>query len=242
MQTEQTTSALAAFQHRTRQPLPQALAEGAPAPPTWIGSQDEWDVVAADARLCHSLRSAYDFASAIALLGYFPDELATGTLRPGAKIQAMSGLVVRPPAPQISRELAEACQRALQELVHLNVTVDPMIQQALEFAAWYRRGDERDVQRKLRVAERAVNERRAVLEAKRRSEASMPVLIVRRPFRAKGGRIYERGRYKITDERLGELKAWQDEMEAQAAERGWDSPNGYGVNDWPPFSFEQVQV
>ncbi len=52
----------------------------------------------------------------------------------------------------------------------------------MQHAAWYLRGDERDVKRKLQVAQAAVNERRAALEASRQQEAAMPVLIVDRPF------------------------------------------------------------
>jgi hypothetical protein len=140
--------------------------------------------------------------------------------------------------PEITAELAEACQRVIQEAVRLHVNIDPVVQHVLEFAARYRRGVDKDVRRTLGVAATAVAESRAALEVSRQQEAAWPaVLVVYRAFAAKR-RSYSLGRFPVRAGEIADLRSWREKMEAQAAEHEWDAPKGFTVNDWPPFEIE----
>jgi len=74
---------------------PEALREGAPVPATWPYSAESWEVLAAATRQHAKFKSEYDFAYGIAVRGLYPDELATGQLRPGTEINAFTGEAVR---------------------------------------------------------------------------------------------------------------------------------------------------
>jgi hypothetical protein len=169
-------------------------------------------------------------------LGFYPDELATGNLRHGAKIELVTGRVSRPAPPEISDELSQQCADVLTEAHQLNVQLDEIIQLGLEQAAWYRSGDPKDVLRKLNAAERELDQRRAALTVKREREAAMPVIVVTRAFRWTAGKRYELGTFKITKEELASLEDWKATMEAQARLHVSEAPAGFTPETWPPYS------
>ncbi len=39
-----------------------------------------------------------------------------------------------------------------------------------------------------------------------------------------------------------ELREWQETMEAQAEQRGWDAPSGYNPSNWPPFAIGEADA
>ena len=48
------------------------------------------------------------------------------------------------------------------------------------------------------------------------------------------------GREPIDHALADELREWQETMEAQAEQRGWDAPSGFNPGNWPPLSIEEA--
>ena len=69
-----------------------------------------------------------------------------------------------------------------------------------------------------------------------KEEAERPWLVVRFAFRGPGGRSFTVGRQQVEPALADELREWQEAMEAQAKQHGWDAPSGYNPGNWPPFT------
>ena len=184
------------------------------APRSWAGSVEEWG------ELLGQARSGQPEARSLIL----------GLRQRDGSDAAQASL------PHVSADLALACRETLKEAHRLGLRLQGVLALALEHAAWYGTGIERDVRRKLEAAQAAVGARQAELEVKRREADAMPVLTVHFRFRAKGGKHYTPGEYRITPELAAELTDWQDKMEAQAQLYGFDAPSGFTRATWPPFA------
>lgn len=220
--------------------VPDALREGTPVPKSWPYSRQAWEEFAEKAREHLRLKAAYDFAFAIALKGFYPDELATGQLRAGAQINAATGEVVRPPEPTISVDTEARARRALKMLADRGLSIDPILQHKLELAAYGRyTSDPKGAKAAIKVAESAINAFDAERRAAQAEADARPILTVVRPFKAKG-KSYAVGRYAISREEVDELRDWREKMEAEMQQREWDAPAGYCPENWPPFVLEDA--
>jgi len=223
--------------------VPEALRDGAPVPKTWPYGQEAWQSLAAKAREHLTLKPWFDFAHAIAVLGFYPEELATGQLRPGAQIKAMTGAVVRPPKPTIPRATEDRARDALRALAERNVKIDPLLHYNLELAAYGRYlSHPRGADAAIAAAESAVQQDEAQRRAAAKQAAERPWLVVHFAFRGPGGRSFDGGRERVDPGLAEELCQWQERMEAQAKQHGWDAPSGYSPSNWPPFSIEEVDA
>ena len=219
--------------------VPQALREGAPAPASWTGTAEQWEEVRAQAARAYEQKPAYDFAYDIAVRGYRPSELATGRLDPGARINAMSGAIIRPPQSTIPPATQDRTRDALRALAARNLKIDAVLQQNLELAAYGRyTSHPRGAEAAISAADSAVQRYESTRQAAAKEEAARPMLTVHRPFRAIGGKHYAPGTYRVDPAVVAELQEWRERMEAQAEQRGWDAPSGFNPGHWPPFTSE----
>lgn len=227
-----TTEVFDAYARRTRGTIPAALAEDAPVPETWPYGELAWHDASATARRHLKAQADYDFVYEIAVNGYAPAELATGELAPGAHITA-SGHVHRPPLTELPAGTIQDAGQLLAEVRRRGVRLDPILQARLEQAA---RGDGtvKGVTPVLTAVTSAIRSHVAHQDSLERERQDKPVLHVARPFRAKG-RHFEVGGYTVEPEVAAELKDWKEKKESMATARGWDAPNGYQPDDWPPF-------
>lgn len=215
--------------------MPQAIREGAAPPPTWTRSAEEWAARAAEARDVWHRIPKLDFALDVGERGYYPDELETGRMRPGAEINALTGRVQRSPLSTISAAEGEEARQALHALARAHMQIDTVLQLNLESAAYGRwQGQPKAVAAAIKVASSALASREAELRRAAEAEAAMPILRVRVPFQAKG-RSYSPGEYHISQQEAAALRDWRQKKEAQAKLRDWDSPDGFSPTSWPPF-------
>ena len=223
--------------------VPAALRDGAPTPKTWPHGEEAWQAFAAKAREHLGLKPMLDFAYGVAVLGHYPDELATGQLRPGARINMATGKVVRPPEPTIPRVTEGRARDALKALAARNLKIDVVLQQNLELAAYGRyTSHPRGADAAISAAESAVRQHEAQRQAAAKEEAARPWLVVRFAFKGRGGRSYAVGRQRVDTARADELLEWRETMEAQAKQHGWDAPSGYNPGNWPPFTIEEADA
>ncbi len=223
--------------------VPAALREGAPTPKTWPHGEEAWQALAAKAREHLGLKPMFDFAYGVAVLGHYPDELATGQLRPGARTNAATGKVVRPLEPTIPRATEERARDALKALAARNLMIDAVLQQNLELAAYggytsHPRGAEAAIS----AAESAVERYESTRRAAAKEEAARAILTVHRPFRAIGGKHYAPGTYRVDPAAAAELQEWRERMEAQAEQHNWDAPSGFNPGNWPPLTIEEADA
>ncbi len=222
---------------RTGAEVPEALRARAPTPKTWPHGEEAWQACAAKAREHLGLKPMYDFAYGVAVLGYYPDELASGQLRPGARTNATTGAVVRPPEPTIPPATEDRARDALKALARRNLKLDPALQQNLELAAYGRYTSQpRGAEAAISAAESAVWQHEAQRQAAAKEEAERPWLVVHFDFRGPGGRSFTVGRQQVDPALAEELREWQETMEAQAKLHGWDAPVGFHPGNWPPFT------
>lgn len=223
--------------------VPEALRQGWPVPKTWPHGEEAWQALAAKAREHLGLRPAFDFAYGVAVHGHFPDELASGQLRPGARTNAATGAVVRPPKPTIPPATEDRARDAVRALARRNLKLDPALQQNLELAAYGRYTSQpRGAEAAISAAESAVWQHEAQRQAAAKEEAERPWLVVHFAFRGPGGRSFAVGRQQVEPALAGELREWRETMEAQAEQRGWDAPSGHNPGNWPPFSIEEADA
>ncbi len=70
---------------------PPELREGAPLPEAWAGTAEEWEALRQQYEDVARERLAAEFAEGVALRGFTPEELASGTLQPGAEVNVVTG-------------------------------------------------------------------------------------------------------------------------------------------------------
>lgn len=216
--------------------MPQAIREGAAPPPTWTRSVEAWEALAAEARDVWRRMPMLDFAMDVGERGYYPDELETGRMRPGAEINALTGRVQRPLPSTISGAEQEEARQALHALARAHLQIDPVLQLNLESAAYGRwQGQPKAVAVAIGAAHSALASREAELRRAAEAEAAKPILRVRVPFRAKG-KGYGPGERRISPEEAAELRDWAAKKEAQARLRDWEAPSGFSPSSWPPFA------
>lgn len=234
----QAQAAFDAFRSRHAVDVPEELREGAPVPQTWPYSRESWEVFAEEAREHLRLKPLHDFAYRIAVLGFFPDELATGQLRHGAEIKVATGRVFRH-RPAHDEPTMRRARQLVHEMAQAQVQLDPILQLDLENISVGRPvGHAKRVKVVIEAAESALHQHHAQREATAREEAARPLLTVHRPFRAIGGKNYAAGTYRVDPSVAAELQDWRERMETQARERGWDTPGGLDGTNWPPFSLK----
>ena len=223
--------------------VPEALAARAPTPKTWPHGEEAWQALAARAREHLGLKPVFHFAYGVAVHGHYPDELASGQLRPGARTNATTGAVVRPPEPTIPPATEDRSRDALRGLAVRNLKIDPVLQQSLELAAYGRyTSNPRGAEAAISAAESAVRQHESRRQAVAKEEAERPWLVVHFAFRGPGGRSFTVGRERV-DPALGdELREWQETMEAQADQHGWDAPSGFNAGNWPPFTIGDADL
>lgn len=228
---------LQAFRSRRRVQVPEEVREGAPVPETWPYGRESWAALAEAARQHLKIKAEHDFAFAIAVRGFYPDELASGRLAPGAQVNTVTGKVIRPMKPSITPATEDRARRALKRLAERNLKLDPVLQQTLERAAWgCYLGHPKSADAAIAAAEGATNRIDAERQAAASEQAARPVLTVHRPFRAIGGKSYAPGTFRIDQAEADQLRLWQERMEAQAKGRDWDAPAGFQPETWPPFA------
>lgn len=223
--------------------VPEALRARAPTPKTWPHGQEAWHALTAKAREHLGLKPTFNFAYGVAVQGHYPDELASGQLRPGARTNAATGAVVRPPEPTIPRATEDRARDALKALARRNLKLDPALRQNLELAAYGRYTSQpRGAEAAISAAESSVWQHEAQRQAAAQEEAERPWLVVRFAFRGPGGRSFAVGRQQVEPALADELREWRETMEAQAEQRGWDAPSGYNPGNWPPFTIEEADA
>ena len=227
------------YMTRNHADVPEALREGAPTPKTWPYGQEAWQALAARAREHLDLKPMFDFAYGVAVLGHYPDELATGQLRPGAQTNVATGAVVRPPEPTIPSATQDRARDALKALAARNLRTDPVLQHNLELAAYGRyQGHPRGAGAAIEAAESTVGQYESARQAAAKEEAERPWLVVHFAFRGPGSRPLAVGRQRVDPALADELRDWRETMEDRAKERGWDAPSGFNTGNWPPFTIE----
>lgn len=227
-----------AFCSRRAVLVPEELREGASAPETWPHSAESWEVFAEAAREHLRFKPLHDFAYRIGLLGYFPDELATGQLRPGAEINAVTGRVVRHWAAYDEPTIRRA-RELVRELAQSQAEMDGILRGDLEAIGQGRQvGSEKRLRIVLEAAATALRQRQAERKAATQEEAAKLRLTVLRRFRGIGSRQYAAGEYRIDQAEADELRLWKERMEAQAKQHDWDAPSGFSPDSWPPFTLE----
>lgn len=233
-----TSEWMAGFERRRRRVMPEGIRQGVPPPSTWTASQEDWDELAESAREAFRQQPYLEFAVLVADKGYYPDELASGQLRPGAEIQVVTGNVVRRRVVQDEATMSRARQLR-QEMARAGVKLDPILDLDLEnITVGAPVGDAKRVRIVMDAAERALRQRKVEQQAAVRERASRPLLTVHRPFRAIAGKQYAPGTYPIDPDVADELGLWRERMESQAKERDLDAPVGFDEASWPPFSIE----
>jgi hypothetical protein len=101
---------MAAFEEFVaKQPRPpDYLRAEAPTPNTWDGTDDEWQELKRIAREGVRVLAANSFVELIANRGYYPDEVVTQQLRPGATVGLIDGTVRRPPVTSVPDQVSTA--------------------------------------------------------------------------------------------------------------------------------------
>ena len=169
----------------------------------------------------------------------YPDELATGQLRPGARINAATGKVVRPPEPTVPQATEERARDALRALTERNLKIDAVLHHNLELAAYGRYlGHPGGANAAIGAAESFVRQHDAQRQAAQAEGERGPWLIVHASFRAMG-RQFSAGRERVDPELADELKRWAMRVEAHARGRTLAS---LGHPTWPVFSVENAYL
>ena len=221
------------------QQVPRELREGAPSPPEWPYSQDNWELFAEAAREHLRLKPWFNFAHAVALLRYHVDELGSGRLHPGARVNAATGAVVRPPQPTISPAAEDRARRALRALDASNVQIDTILRYNLEQAAYGRyTSHPRGAEAAIEAAESSVRHHDAQRESAAKEKAEHPWFVIHFEFRGPGGRTFSVGRQRVDPGLVDELRDWKERVLAQAAQHDWEYPSGFDAGNWPPFTIE----
>ena len=222
--------------------VPAQLQEGSSAPPSWTGTPEEWEAVRRRAVAALREKPAYDFGYAVAVEGYYPDELATGQLRQGAEVLRSSGKVVRR-HPAHDEPTMRRARELVHEMAQAQVQLEVTLMLDLERVASGRPvGHARRVKVVIEAAESALSQHYAQKQSAAREEAARPVLTVHRRFRGIGGKNYAPGTYPVDPSVAAELRDWRERMEAQAKQHNWDAPSGFSPDSWPPFSIRSANI
>ena len=159
--------------------VPEALSQGGPVPKTWPHGEEAWQALAAKAREHLGLKPMFDFAYGVAVQGHYTDELASGQLRPGARTNAATGAVVRPPEPTIPPATEDRARDALRALAARRLKIDLALHQNLELAAYGRYTSQpRGAEAAISAAESAVQQHEAQRQAAAKENAERPWLVV----------------------------------------------------------------
>jgi hypothetical protein len=221
--------------------IPSWLKSGPPS--SWTGTVDEWDVLASSAREYVRQKLSHDICEAIALKGFFPDEIVNGTLQRGAQVNN-SGMVVRP-EPSGMRDLtSRAVDLYSQVRTNPNIHLAGSLMASLESLSLGRyHGQRKSAEAVLAEAQNAVDGFHHQRMAQAQAEASNTAVDVFVSFRGEGGRFWPVGKHRLSRPDLQRLLAWTDRTESYWKVRGHDKPDGYA--QWPPFaviSAEEVSV
>jgi hypothetical protein len=218
--------------------VPQALREDAPIPQTWPYDPEAWRELAQEARVHLASQRAYEFARGIALLGFYPDEVASDRPHPGCEVNVATGEAIRH-RPEHDEDTIARAREALRGLrvvgIHLDGIMEATLQRA---AAGAHAGSPKTLAKIISAAESAIQNEYARRKAAAREEAARPVLTVR--FRFKTHKQYEPGIYRIPVQEAEELERWRERMESDRDIHEWGAPQGFNETNWPPFTLEGV--
>lgn len=218
--------------------IPEPLREGTPVPPSWPYDEASWYSLARLARRDFHGRAAYEFAFSIAVQGLSPAELATGELARGSEMTA-GGEVHRMPEGELPADMIRDAGQLLSTVRQRGVALDRIILQRLELAS-KGGGTAKNVPPVLATVRSAIQQREAAEEALSREKQDKPVIHVHHAFSAMS-KTFKAGSYTVEPEVAAELKDWQEKKESMAKARGWDAPEGWQANNWPPFGIVEAQ-
>lgn len=219
-----------------RRYTPTYLLEGGPPPATWTDRPETWDEVARVARAYHRAQLTADFTEAVNN-GWTFREIEGGALDRDAHVDA-DGRVTRPIPPTITSELSERAQEVLRDCHALHVALEGPIVSTVEsvaYGSW--RGAPRTAEAAVHTAEVSVRGRRAEIAREAEKQAEDRVIIdVSHPFRGPAGKQYARGEQIVSVAEAEALSGWREVLEIERDRRGWDAPEGFTPDIWPPFT------
>jgi hypothetical protein len=223
------------FEAYVERTMPGFLRAGVP-PETWTGTADDWEELTGLARSQHRQRAAMSFVVDVSEHAFYPDELASGQLRPGAEIYAATGKVKRPVPSPVPAHLMNEAQAVLMGARGRQIGLIPQVTVALELAgSGNYHGDIGHLEGCIAEARRAVNEHDNQGRQEQRDLAARKVLTVHATFNAVG-HTWQPGSYRISDSETQQLSEWKARMETEASRRNMN-PRRRGA-PWPPFSIE----
>jgi hypothetical protein len=168
--------------------------------------------------------------------GFTAEELVGDAPMP--EVYMTSGKPVRGLEPSVSGELSAKANRLLHEAASRRLRLDPIEEGILQRVAGGQ-GNPRTAAAIIDSVRGQIQAHDYKAQAVREEIANQPIVTVRTGFRAKGVE-YSPGQHRITIEAASQLVTWQQEMEAQARQHGWDAPHGYQPDSWPPFVLDRA--
>ena len=222
------------FEQFVERRLAPELSEGAPPPVAWAGTKEEWEALRQQYEDVARERLAAEFAESVALRGYTPEELASGTLQPGAEVSAATGKIKRPPQPVLSATMEHDALQLLRGLELRKIQLDPVQQYKLEQVAYRRwQGEVGPVEIVLQQAKSAIQTHDSQRRATETAKDGLPMLEILWPFRGPGSRQFTPGKMKATPEQVAELVEWGERVESRAQGKTLAS---MGYPQWPVFA------
>ena len=209
------------------------VLQSAEPPSNWPYSTQSWSHWTAKALEYLRSKATLDWVIGLAIQGYRPRELARGELAPGAAVGA-NGRVQRPQQSELESATLQEARQLLSQVQTQRINLEPVLLVRLEHASrGY--GSDKDARHLLRAVRNEVASEEARRAAQAREDQVHHVrIMVRQSFSAKG-RDWVAGEHRVEQSVLDELENWKMLSEIQAQQHDWPAPEGFSVENWPPY-------